>query len=157
MKSLLQHFLTLWKRFIEAHDRPHALAGGVAIGIFIGFTPIFGFKTLLAVGIALLMRCNTIATIVGVSLHDPFVWAWPFLLRLEYQVGYWLLSSPHQFAPKITPTDLKLSEIMHWSYFIDTGRPLLLGSIVIALPLAIVSYIITLRFLYYRQHQRDLP
>jgi len=36
-------------KLLAIRDTPEAIAGGVAIGIFFGFTPLFGLKTLLAI------------------------------------------------------------------------------------------------------------
>lgn len=132
-------------------DRPHAMAGGLSIGFFFGFIPTFGFKTLLAIGGSFCFRCNTIAAIVGVTVHDVFFWMWPFLFRLEFQIGHWILSNPHAFAPKLVRADFRMSEIMQWDNFIDVGLPLLLGSIVIGLPLSILMYGVTLFWMHRRE------
>lgn len=150
---LLKHFRELWIRFITQRDRPHAMAGGLSIGFFFGFIPTFGFKTLLAIGGALFFRCNTIAAIVGVTVHDVFFWSWPFLFRLEFQIGHWLLSNPHAFAPKLVKADFRMSEIMQWDNFIDVGLPLLVGSIVIALPISLLAYGVTLYAMLRREEK----
>ncbi|MCF7728767.1 MAG: DUF2062 domain-containing protein [Chthoniobacterales bacterium] len=154
IRSIIHHLHELWERFIKAHDCPHAMAGGMAIGVFFGFIPVFGFKTLLALGTSLVTRCNLIAAVVGVTLHDIFCWSWPFLYRLEFQIGHWILSNPHQFAPKLLRTDFKLSEILQWENFITILYPWLLGSIIIAIPATIIAYIITLIFMCHRERKK---
>jgi len=143
-QHFLDHLRELWIRFITQRDRPHAMAGGLSIGFFFGFIPTFGIKTLLAIGGALFCRCNTIAAIVGVTIHDVFFWMWPFLFRLEFQIGHWLLSHPHAFAPRLERSDFSMSEIMQWNNFIDVGLPLLVGSIVIAVPCSLLMYVVAL-------------
>lgn len=133
------------------------MAGGLSIGVFFGFIPTFGFKTLLAIGSSFCLRCNTIAAIVGVTLHDVFFWMWPFLFRLEFQIGHWLLSNPHTFAPKLVRSDFHMSEIMQWDNFIDVGLPLLVGSIVIGIPLSLLMYGVTLFWMHRRERQRIKP
>jgi len=44
-KWLKEHSLKL----LAIRDTPNAIAGGVAIGIFFGFTPLVGLKTLLSI------------------------------------------------------------------------------------------------------------
>ena len=154
LARLIQHLRDLCIRFIEARDRPHAMAGGLSIGVFFGFIPTFGFKTLLALGTALITRSNTIAAIVGVTLHDIFFWIWPFLFRLEFQVGHWILSEPHAFAPKLVRADFRISELMQWDNFIDVGLPLLVGSIAIALPITLVTYGATLLWMLRRERRK---
>lgn len=155
MHHFFQHFVELWQRFIEARDRPHAMAGGMAIGVFFGFIPAFGLKTLLALGTSLAFRCNVIAAVVGVTFHDLFFWTWPFLFRFEFQLGYWLLSNPHTFAPKLVRSDFRLSELISVDHFIDIGLPLLLGSVIIAIPCSLLSYGMTLFFMHYRQRREN--
>jgi uncharacterized protein (DUF2062 family) len=154
INSLIHHFNELWKRFTQAHDHPHAMAGGMAIGVFFGFIPAFGFKTLLALGTSLITRSNLIAAVVGVTLHDIFCWSWPFLYRFEFQVGHWILSNPHQFAPKLLRTDFRLLEILQWENFINILYPWLLGSIIIAIPFTCLAYVTTLIFMYYREKKK---
>ena len=36
-------------KLLAIRDTPEAIAGGVAIGIFFGFTPLFGLKTALTI------------------------------------------------------------------------------------------------------------
>jgi uncharacterized protein (DUF2062 family) len=154
LQRIIDHLCALWMRFMQQRDRPHAMAGGLSIGFFFGFIPTFGLKTVLTVGGALFMRCNVIAAIVGVTLHDLFFWTWPFLFRLEFQIGHWILSHPHAFAPKLVKADFRMSEILQWNHFIAVGLPLLVGSIVIALPLSLLMYVITLLWMHQRQKSK---
>ncbi|MCD4824837.1 MAG: DUF2062 domain-containing protein [Phycisphaerae bacterium] len=54
-------------RVLSLKDTPHRIALGVAIGIFITWTPTIGLQMLLTVALATLLRANKL---VGV----PFVW-----------------------------------------------------------------------------------
>ncbi len=143
MKMLLEHLARLWRRLLELRDTPHAIAGGVAIGMFFGFTPLFGLKTLLSLGTAWVTRCSKIAAVIVVSLHDVVTPLWPVLLRLEYDIGYWVLSSPHHLPPKLTMHHVKLAEMLQWTTFLHVGLPLLIGGVLIAAPAAAVAYVVT--------------
>lgn len=130
-------------RLLAIRDTPSAIAGGVAIGIFLGFTPLFGLKTLLSIVVAWLFRCNLLAAVIAVTLHDlllPFV---PLILRVEYQIGYWLLSDPHQFPPSLRQSNLSLQALFSWTTFFTVGGPLLLGSAIIGLPFGALAFILT--------------
>jgi uncharacterized protein (DUF2062 family) len=140
VKTLWEHIQALWRRLLELRDTPHAIAGGIAIGMFYGFTPLFGVKTLLCLGTAWLARCSKIAAVITVCLHDIITPFWPFLLRIEYDIGYWLLSHPHHLPPKIELHHMKLSRMLEWTTFFDVGLPLLVGSLFIAVPCALVAY-----------------
>jgi uncharacterized protein len=141
------------KKLVEDHDAPHAKAGGAAIGMFFGFSPFIGLKTLLATGTALITRCNVVAAIVGVSLHDILFPIWPFILNWEYKLGYWILSHPHHF-PRATKLHLEihLHEVFH--KFVEIGLPLFLGQIIVAIPITIITYIYILQFFLWRAKKK---
>jgi uncharacterized protein (DUF2062 family) len=139
---------------LDAKDAPHSVAGGTAIGVFFGFLPIFGFKTLSAMGVSLLTRCSVVASVIGVSVHDVLLPVWPLILRWQFQIGFWLLSHPHHFAPKLSRGDFKLSEIFQWDSFIDIGLPTALGGVVIAIPMSAVTYVIILGIMRARAVRR---
>ena len=151
MRKLAGHFKSLAAKLVTLRDTPHAIAGGVAIGVFIGFTPLFGIKTLLSLAIAYLLRCNPIAAVIAVSLHDVVTPLWPFLLRLEYDIGFWLLSNPHHFPPKMEMHHIHVSEMLKWTTFFHVGFPLLLGSLFLAAPSALIFYFVLLAILKARE------
>lgn len=152
--KLAAYFQKLWKKLISLKDTPHAIAGGVAIGMFMGFTPLFGLKTLLSLGAAYALRCNPIAAVVAVSLHDVVTPLWPVLLRLEYDIGYWILSNPHRLPPKLGMHHLRIAEMLEWTTFLNVGLPLLVGSLFLSAPSAVVFYFGTLAFLKRREARK---
>ena len=81
-KWLEEHSIKL----LAIRDTPNAIAGGVAIGIFLGFTPLFGLKMLLSLLFAWLFRCNLLAAAIGVTFHDIVIPFMPFIFRFEYIV-----------------------------------------------------------------------
>ncbi len=143
-KRVYSYFVGLVRKLLELKDTPHSIAGGVAIGMFFGFTPLFGLKTLLSLGGAYALRCNPIAAVVTVCLHDIVTPLWPVLLRFEYDIGYWILSNPHTFPPKLETHHLHLAEMLKWTTFLHVGLPLLVGSLFVAVPAAALAYVITL-------------
>lgn len=153
-KKLAAHFVSLREKLLNLQDAPHALAGGVAIGMFIGFTPLFGVKTLLCLGLAFLLRCNPIAAVISVSLHDVVTPFWPLLLTLEYKIGWDLLGWLHQ-APAQTPSmHFHIHEVMQWTTFLTYGLPMLVGSLFLSTPAAIVAYWLTLPLFRRREERR---
>jgi uncharacterized protein (DUF2062 family) len=132
-------------KLLAIRDTPEAIAGGVAIGLFFGFTPLIGLKTLSAIFFAWLTRSNIIAAVVAGALHDVVLPFMPVIYRFEYDIGYWLLSQPHQWPTPLTK--------IHWqgqhswrkwtTFFLGVGRPLLLGSVVCATPFAVISFWVT--------------
>lgn len=136
----IEHIKALWTRLISLEGSHHAIAGGIAVGIFFGFTPLFGFKTLLSLGFAWVLGFNPIAAVVAVSLHDIVTPFWPVLLRIEYDIGYWLMSHPHHLPPKLEMHKLSFHEFLSWGKFTHVGLPLLLGSLFLAVPSALIAY-----------------
>jgi uncharacterized protein (DUF2062 family) len=143
------------QELMQLKDSEHAIALGMAIGMFFGFTPLVGFKTLAAIGLARLLRANVLAAAIAVTLHDVFLPLFPFLLRLEYQIGYWLMSHPHEFAPGLRLAHHNVSMWFHWSTFLTVGRPLLIGSLCFAIPVGILTYYITLVLLERRKQRQE--
>lgn len=144
-------------RLLSLKDTPHAIALGMGVGMFFGLSPLWGLKTLLALALARLLRSNLIAAAVGVTLHDVILPVVPLLLRWEYDVGYWLLSNPHQLPPHLHLVHARPSLWLHWSTFLTVGRPLLVGSFILAIPISIVTYYLTLFVVARRRRKRTLP
>lgn len=136
---LKEHSLKL----LAIRDTPNAIAGGVAIGIFFGFTPLVGLKTLLSILFAWLTRCNIVAAAIAVTLHDVALPFMPVLFRWEYNLGYWLLSDPHHWPPRLRDLQWNARDWLHWTTFFSVGRPLLLGSVIVSAPVALLVFAIT--------------
>jgi uncharacterized protein (DUF2062 family) len=132
------------RQLLQLKDTTHAIALGTAIGMFFGFIPLWGFKTLLALGVSRLVRGNLLATAIAATLHDVALPLMPLLLRWEYDIGYWLLSHPHGLPPSLHLSHHSPTIWFRWSTFLTVGRPLLLGALVIAAPVAIATYYVTL-------------
>jgi uncharacterized protein (DUF2062 family) len=143
---------TAWLRgkseeILRIKDAPRAIAVGVSVGVFFGFIPLWGLKTLLAIALARLLRGSVVAAAIAVTLHDIILPLMPLLLRWEYDIGYWLLHHPHELPPHLHLHDHSASIWFHWSSFFTVGRPLLLGALIVAAPSAIVSYYFVLTLL----------
>ena len=136
-------------------DTPQSIALGAAIGVLLGFTPLFGLKTLLALLLAALFRVNKIAAVVAVSLHDLVLPLWPLVLRLEFAIGYWLLHNPHQWPPRLDLHRVDYRVWFHWKHFAAVGGPTLLGSLLIGVPASILVFFL-IRTVVARRQARNL-
>jgi len=154
MKRLSAYFASLGRRLLELRDTPHAIAGGVAIGMFIGFTPLFGFKTLLCLGLAYLFRCSKIAAVIAVSLHDIVTPIWLILPKIEYDLGVFMMSGFHSIPSALHPLKFHFEDFWKWTTFRTIGLPMLAGSMLVSTPIAVITYIGMLRFLQYREKKR---
>jgi len=153
VRKLIDYLKGLAAKLVTLRDTPHAIAGGVAIGVFIGFTPLFGVKTLLSLGVAYLLRCNPIAAVIAVSLHDVAIPIWP-VIRMEYDIGFWVLSNPHHFPPKMEMHHIHAGEMLRWTTFFKVGLPLLIGSLFFAAPAALLFYFVLLAILKARNSRK---
>lgn len=136
-------------RLLAIRDTPEAIAGGVAIGIFFGFTPLFGLKTASAILFAWLTRSNVLAAVLACTLHDILLPLMPAIFLWEYDFGYWMLN--HKFPQSVIKLHLSPEAWHSWTTFITIGKPLLLGSAVCGAPISVVTFFLTRRLV--RRHQ----
>ncbi len=140
-------------KLLAIRDTPEAIAGGVAIGVFFGFTPLFGLKTLSAIFFAWLTGSNILAAVIAGTLHDIILPFMPVMYRWEYDIGYFLLSSPHHWPQSLARVHRDGLGWRNWASFIGgVGKPLLVGGIVCATPFAVLSFFLTQRIV--SRHQK---
>jgi uncharacterized protein (DUF2062 family) len=153
---------------MELQDDKRSIACGVAIGFFWGFTPLLGLKTAFAFLTAWVTRTNKIAAVVAVSLHDILLPFYPLYLAMSYHLWMALMRTDHPLKFKrliriiMSPTNelpddwwtsghalhyIRETVESYWSnlyHNLHNFLPLLLGSILLAIPLSIGSYFLTL-------------
>lgn len=155
MSKLTAFFRNAFHRLMQIRDTPHAIAGGIAIGVFLGITPLLGAKTLLALAVAWLSRCSKIAAVLAVTFHDILLPVWPVVLRWQYILGFWILN--HRLPPKLK-LHFRLTDYMHLAA-LKTIWPTLLGSLVMAAPLSLICYFVALKIVtaYQLKHHGKEP
>lgn len=125
-------------------DTPHSIALGSAIGIFFGFTPLYPLKTLLSIAAAWVARCNKLAAAIFVNLHDVLIWAMPAIYLAEYQIGCWTLRRPARH--RIHLRHFGLGDYFNRHIFgrliWPTFWPALIGSLFLAIPSAVIIYLV---------------
>jgi uncharacterized protein len=150
------------KRWLSSHhmtlmtiaDTPHSIALGSAIGIFFGFTPLWSLKTLLSIGVAWICRCNKIAAAITVTLHDILLPFMPAIYIWEYTIGYRLI---HHVSPRrVRVGDFGWWDYLNWHAFVRIVWPTLVGSLVLAIPSAIIVYFL-MRLLLSRARAAQKP
>ncbi len=143
-----------WEKVFVIKDSPQSIALGAAIGMFLGFSPLFGLKTLLALLLAFLFRVNKIAAVVAVSLHDVLLPFWPVVYRLEYDIGYWLLHKPHRLPPGLGRVHWHWRHWLNWASFHAVGGPMLVGAVVLGAPAGLLVFYLTKTTLARRQQRK---
>lgn len=133
---LVKHHMTL----MAIADTPHSIAFGSAIGIFFGFTPLYTLKTLLSIVLAWVCRCNKLAAVIAVTVHDILIFAMPAIYFAEYKIGCWILGRP---VPYRTPfAHFGFSDYFHWHFFVRVVWPALVGSLFLGIPAAVITYFV---------------
>ena len=125
-----------WKARLAAlfhiDDAPWRTAFALAVGVFISFTPFWGFQTVLALLVATVFRLNHGVTLVGTWLNLP--WFAPFVYAGAVKLGALLLPD--------------LSGLAGWSAW------LLVGSMTIGLGAAVVTWVVTFGVMRVRQRRQ---
>ncbi|HEX4085723.1 MAG TPA: DUF2062 domain-containing protein [Chthoniobacteraceae bacterium] len=151
MSEFFREHLHSWKgRLTQIRDTPHAIAGGVAIGFIFGFTPLFGFKTLIAVLLAWLFRCSKLSAALAVTFHDILLPIWPVILRWQFQIGFYIISHPHRLPPRFNPKHFHYENFLSFKT-LHVLWPTFVGSMVLALPGSFIVYFLVLEIVTHGQ------
>ena len=112
--------------------RRKTVVPGFSLGLFVAFTPI-PVHTLLAIGLALVLKVNIPATIIGTLLMNPLTMVPMFVFA--YHVGLFLLGiEPQPFAPE--------SSVEWFTHgFINVWQPLLLGCMLCGALASLIGFI----------------
>lgn len=133
MENLKQRIIAL----LKLNNTPREIALGVAAGVFIGITPVYGLHTIIVLFAAMLIpRTNKIAILLGSNISIPPTA--PFISWTGYQIGRAILGRGY---PDITWTTLK-----HFTYQ-EIGSllyPLFLGSFILGVACALIFYFLIL-------------
>lgn len=149
MRSALRR---AYERFIRIRGDPKDISFGLALGIFMGISPIFGFQLILAVLIAALLKWNKIAAAMGTLISNPLTT--PFIYPFAYLVGSSVMGTTTK-NHLVIPRDLATAGRM-----LEEAPQLLLemtlGTVLIGLPLALLGYFLSyVALIRYRETIRD--
>lgn len=142
-RTLRYHYL----RIKNLKGNPRVIASGMAIGVFIGFTPTVPFHILLILLTTSLFKSSRVAGIIGATVvSNPATI--PFLYYLAYRLGQWITAIEISLPPAYSMIDL-----------VHTGWKLtltmLVGGVALGLIPAIITYFCTLYgFKYLRTKYR---
>jgi uncharacterized protein (DUF2062 family) len=135
-------------RLLRLKGRPEEVAGGMAIGVFVGMTPTVPLHTVLAVLIAYLFGKSKLAAAMGVWVSNPLLL--PFVYLLDYKLGRMITRTP---PPSFAVSDFSIHKMIELGWGISF--PLIVGGLVLGLIFAIPFYFITKRLvILYREKQR---
>ena len=149
------------KRWLRAHhmtlmtlpDTAHHIALGAAIGMFFGFSPLIGLKTILAFLITWAFKANKTAAVITVQLHDVLLPLVPAMFFWQYRLGMWALY--HRVPQRPGFRRVSLGDFMEWTTFLTVGRPLLVGSLFFAVPAGLLVYFVLRAVLVRSRARKD--
>lgn len=129
----------LLHRLTRLKATPHAIALGLAFGVFSSFTPFMGFHIALATVLAYLFSGNLIAAGLGTLIGNPLTF--PFIWLVTYKIGGWFLGAPFavgDVTPSLTYDALFSGSL---SPVLPVFTQMMVGSVPLGVAAAIVCYI----------------
>jgi len=116
---------------------PHYIALGMAIGIFVSFTPTIPFHTVIGVFLAFLFKGSKSAAALAVWVSNPVTV--PFFYYAEYKTGCLLLGRSIPFNTKYESITLLLK--LGW----DVTMVMMVGGVFLGIIAALITYFVTRR------------
>ena len=127
-------------RFSSKGLSTNEIAFGIALGNFVGFIPVMGTHTIVAIGLAYLLRLNTLIVLLGTQISNPL--SYPFQLFITAEVGNLILNG--RFL------EMKFSKEI--SYYLDhLVWPIIVGSLVLGVIISGLSFFLVRSFLRKRK------
>ncbi|WP_312902623.1 DUF2062 domain-containing protein [Chryseobacterium taichungense] len=129
-----------FKKFIkedvlESDGSNRTKAFSIALGVFIGFSPFWGFHTLLTISLAVLFKLNKVLAFVASNVSlPPFI---PFIIAACLFLG----------APFVGGSSNILSQDLNFELVKNNLLQYLIGSAILSVTMSIISGIATFLFL----------
>lgn len=139
-------------RILRLNSSPHSIAIGVAAGAASSFTPFFGLHIVLAVVIASILSGNVLAAAITTVLANPITI--PVILTASYEIGTALVG-PESGAAIGSAEIARMVEQMNLAeLWAPVLKPLLVGSLPLAIAGALVFYPLAFRAAWLFQKRR---
>jgi len=108
------------------------IALSLALGIFLAFSPAWGFQTILAISLALLFKLNKVLVLITVNISSipPLI---PLIVIAGYQTGAFVLHGEFQ---------KEIPDLMNLSTLGENYLQFALGSLVFAILIALIFYLV---------------
>lgn len=129
-----------FKRFIkedvlESEGTNRVKAFSIALGVFIGLSPFWGFQTLLVISLAVLFKLNKVLAFVASNVSlPPFI---PFIIAASLFLG----------APFVLGNSNILSQDLNFDLVKNNLLQYIIGSLILASTMSTVSGIVAFLFL----------
>ncbi|GJQ58944.1 MAG: DUF2062 domain-containing protein [Candidatus Scalindua sp. AMX11] len=150
---------------ITLRGTPKAISLGVAIGIFIAFTPTIGLQIFIAAFFSIIFNANRAAAVAFVWITNPLTM--PFIYGFTYRIGNFFWGGPPLVKVKqlLLKADYTLDKQGIWGVYdklkilLSLGKdifiPLSIGGTIIGIFAGSLSYVVVLKTIkYYRNRVR---
>jgi uncharacterized protein (DUF2062 family) len=126
------------KRVLRISGSPHAVAAGVAAGVFSSFTPFVGLHFIVSFIVAFIIGGNLLAAAMGTFIGNPLTF--PFIWASTYSLGSRILGQSSTLAlQELHYAFTHKSLAILWPIV----APMLVGSVPIGLPIAAAFYVMS--------------
>ena len=144
LRRRFRHFV--FHSVLHADDPPHRLALGIAIGVFVTFTPTVGLQMMIVVFLAWLFRANKLVGLPIVWITNPAT-IMPIFYTC-YRIGGTILGRPavglHWWGRLAERPDPWWDRVQfYWNHFMEIAAPLWIGSMLLSLILGYAVYYIS--------------
>ena len=137
--KLKKHFIEV----IELKTSPHSIAMGFALGTLIALLPTLGLGLFIGLGLLFIFKkLSKISMLISFAVWNPLVLA--LMYPLDYAVGNYILGD----------LPIKTYKIELLNQLFVHSRRFIIGSIVNAVILSFICYVIILYFAYRYQRKR---
>jgi uncharacterized protein (DUF2062 family) len=146
-RSWLRSAQYVAKRILRLSASPHAVAAGVAAGVFTSFSPFIGLHFLIAAILAFILRGNIVASALGTFFGNPL--SVPIIWASTLSVGQTILGfdkSEHQVVHLVEIfRKIDISNFGHvlsdlWEPVI---KPMFFGGVLLGLLFGLIFYCLT--------------
>jgi uncharacterized protein (DUF2062 family) len=131
---------------LRGDTRPMVLAASMAVGAFIGFSPAYGFHTLMVLGAVAIFRLNPVATLLGSQVSfGPII--------VPVMIGEVWVGDRLRYGHVVPVPKLSVGELARWlwSHALPSW---MLGWLVLGTLAGVVTGLLTLGFLRLRARAR---
>ncbi|MCF3936332.1 DUF2062 domain-containing protein [Acuticoccus sp. M5D2P5] len=139
-RSFGRSFTYYKHRVLRLQASPHAIAAGVAAGVFASFTPFIGFHFLLSFALAWVIGGSMIAAAFGTAVGNPLTF--PLIWLSSFQLGELLIGGSGDTP---SPLQFEMSFELLWNSFSTlwpTLKLMLVGGCVIGLVMGSTFYVV---------------
>ena len=134
------------KQLWTLHNSPREVALGVAIGVFIAITPLYGLHTIMVIIAALLIkRANKIAILLGTNISTTLTF--PFITWAGYNIGRLIIDGAYP------PLEWAIFKKFSYKTILELYYPLFIGSLILGALLAAIFYLLVFWFIQLRRRR----